>query len=100
MPQGQKKINSPEWITRQEDTKAYRELRRCDLERDEQGKKFWLSRFSTEHAQHCAIRILKRPEYAEALDPLLAVDALRAGFWLKLMHKIIAFGAFEVSVDT
>ncbi|XWW94416.1 hypothetical protein V2A60_002359 [Cordyceps javanica] len=96
MPQGQKKINSPEWIARQEDTKAYRELRRCDLERDEKGKSFWLSRLSTENAQRCATRILKRPEYAEALDPLLAVDALRAGFWLKLMHKVIALGIFEV----
>ncbi|KAH8715417.1 hypothetical protein HC256_004240 [Beauveria bassiana] len=91
MPRGQDKINSPDWLLRQEDTTAYCELRHCHLNKDKKSVRICLARLSTDHARVCAKRLIfKAPEYAAALDPLLALQGLRAGFWLRSMHKVIS----------
>lgn len=59
--------------------------------------KLALAALSTDHARLCARRlILKAPEYAAALDRVLAVKALRAGFWLRMMHRVLSLGNLEV----
>ncbi|KAM3552524.1 hypothetical protein ARSEF4850_007353 [Beauveria asiatica] len=97
MPRGQGKIDSPEWLLRQEDTIAYCDLRQCSLNKDRKGVRIALARLSTKHARDCARQLIeKAPEYAAALDPLLALKAVRAGFWLKMMHRVISVRNFEV----
>ncbi|KAM3550754.1 hypothetical protein ARSEF4850_008195 [Beauveria asiatica] len=97
MPRGQGKIDSPEWQLRQEDTIAYCDLRQCSLNKDRKGVRIALARLSTNHARDCARQLIeKAPEYAAALDPLLALKAMRAGFWLKMMHRVISVRNFEV----
>ncbi|TQV89933.1 hypothetical protein IF1G_11402 [Cordyceps javanica] len=97
MPRGQENVNSPEWLLRQRDTVAYCNLRACSLNKDKKGMRLALAEFSTNHARLCARRlVLRASEYAAALDRLLAVEALRAGFWLKMMHRVISLRNVEV----
>lgn len=90
-------MNSPEWLLRQRDTAAYCNLRACSLNKDKRGMKVALAELSTDHARLCARRlILRAPEYAAALDRVLAVRALRAGFWLRMMHRVLGLRNLEV----
>jgi hypothetical protein len=95
MPKGSKP-GSEHWQLRLRDTDLYCQFRACHLANDKLNMERALSSISTEHARRCAKSIVRTGAYADALDPLLAIEGLRAGFWLKMMHRIIGLGFDEV----
>ena len=98
MPRGSK-TGSSDWHVRQRDTKLYCQARKFEIQGQVREKNNCLDEMSSDHARKCAASLLKRREVADALDPVLAMDGIRYGFWLKMMHRVLACRCTEVIMN-
>lgn len=95
MPRGSR-LGSKDWDQRQRDTNLYYEARALHIQGQRQHAFHIIKEISSKTGSDNAKILLNHEPIAKALDPLLALDGLREGFWLKMMHRVLYSGCDEV----
>lgn len=88
--------DSSHWEGRQKDTSHYWAGRQAYLQGNSREMQMQFDMISTPHGRHCAKELLHHDDIAAALDDILVTSALRSGFWLKLIRKVIYTKCNEV----
>jgi hypothetical protein len=99
MPREDKQDKS-HWEGRQRDVEYYWAGRQAYLKRNLAEKDLNFERISTPHGRKYAEKLLEdeHSDIAVALDSVLIIPGLRAGYWPKLIHKVIYMKCNEVSI--
>ena len=95
MPRGSK-FGSKNWDQRQRDTDLYCKARALHIQGQTKHAFQIIKKISSKTGSENAKILLNHEPIAKALDPLLALDGLREGFWLKMMHRVLYSGCDEV----
>ena len=88
------------WEGRQRDVACYWAGRQAYLKRNLAEKDLHFDKISTPHGRKYAEKLLEdeHSDIAVALDSVLIIPGLRAGYWPKLIHKVIYIKCNEVSI--
>lgn len=95
MPRESKR-DKTHWNIRQNDIENYWAGRQAHLKGNLDEKTRYFDKISGQGCRSYADLLLEHTEIAQALDPILHIPGLRAGFWLKMMHNVIYTRCNEV----